>query len=171
MEEKRGPLIDSFDHIIRFNRYKIEGFEEYTGSRTDIWSTFGRGELPSDESQRPSKVIFVHGDRGNPAYKVDSIWRIPLSFYNSLRSDIFERTESPNRDNIIPSSGLLVIKWLADNIPNTLYITGFDNFRKEKSGKHHYWVKNNFSKPKEHDGEVERELIYEMIDNGSVIEF
>ena len=38
IEQKYGNIIDSeFDMILRMNRFKTEGFEEYVGSKTDIW--------------------------------------------------------------------------------------------------------------------------------------
>ena len=37
-EEKLGKIIDTeLDLVLRMNRFKTEGFEEYVGSRTDIW--------------------------------------------------------------------------------------------------------------------------------------
>lgn len=36
--QKLGKEIDEFDgDIVRFNTYRIEGFEEYVGTRTDRW--------------------------------------------------------------------------------------------------------------------------------------
>ena len=37
-EEKLGKVIDTeFDLVLRMNRFKTEGFEEYVGTKTDIW--------------------------------------------------------------------------------------------------------------------------------------
>ena len=37
-EHKLGKFIDSeFDLVLRMNRFKTIGFEEYVGSKTDIW--------------------------------------------------------------------------------------------------------------------------------------
>ena len=39
IDHKNGSLIDSFDTVVRFNSYKIKGYEEYTGKKTNIWFT------------------------------------------------------------------------------------------------------------------------------------
>ena len=37
-EHKLGKTIDSkFDLVLRMNRFKTEGYEEYVGSKTDVW--------------------------------------------------------------------------------------------------------------------------------------
>jgi len=33
---KNGKIIDSFDKVVRFNDFKIKGYEDYVGYRTDI---------------------------------------------------------------------------------------------------------------------------------------
>ncbi len=35
---KWGPIIDQFRTVVRLNSYKIEGYEEYVGTKTDIWA-------------------------------------------------------------------------------------------------------------------------------------
>ena len=35
---KWGPLIDRFHTVVRLNSYKIEGYEEHVGTKTDIWA-------------------------------------------------------------------------------------------------------------------------------------
>ena len=44
--KKIGRIIDDFDHVIRFNRFQIAGFEHLIGTKTSIWCTFGdRAEI------------------------------------------------------------------------------------------------------------------------------
>jgi len=38
-DKKNGELVESFDTVVRFNNYAIEGFEDYVGKRTDVWVT------------------------------------------------------------------------------------------------------------------------------------
>jgi len=38
-DKKMGEKIDSFDTVVRFNNYQTEGFEEYVGTKTNIWIT------------------------------------------------------------------------------------------------------------------------------------
>ena len=169
MFEKKGHIIDSFDEVLRFNQCKISGFEDYTGKKTTMWSTFGRGVLPIDEFVRPDKVIYTHGENGKPAYVPKILWRIPLSYYNNLRQKIQSESQIPDKSNLLPSSGVLVITWLLDNIYDKLHIIGFDSFSKERSGKHHYWVDMKFKKPKEHDDIWESNYIKSLIEKNKLI--
>jgi Glycosyltransferase family 29 (sialyltransferase) len=36
-----GHLIDAHDEVIRFNAFRLNGYEDYCGSRTTHWCTFG----------------------------------------------------------------------------------------------------------------------------------
>jgi len=168
MYDKLGHIIDSFDEVVRFNKCAISGFEEYTGTKTTIWSTFGRGLLPMDDDNRPQKVIYTHGENGLPAYTPQKLWRIPLSYYNNLRQTIQSESKKEDTKVLLPSSGVLVTKWLLDNIYDQITIIGFDNFAKDKSSKHHYWINSPFKKPKEHDDEWERNFIDNLISQGKV---
>jgi hypothetical protein len=167
MFEKLGHVIDSHDEVLRFNQFTIKGFEEYTGTKTTLWSTFGRGVVPNDDL-RPSRVIFTHGETGKPAYEPEKLWRIPLSYYNNLRYRIQKESNFEDVSVILPSSGVLMVTWLLDNIYDHLTIIGFDNFSKEKSGKHHYWNEQKFKKPKEHDGQWEFNYISKLISDGKI---
>jgi len=170
LESEKGSIIDGFEEVVRFNRFAIKGYEKNVGSKTTIWSTFGRGELPADSDIRPEKIIFAHGDCGNPSYKPKKILRIPLSYYNKLRDTIKKETELKDKSKkLIPSSGILVISWLLENCLNKVSIIGFDNFSKEKSGLHHYWVNKKFTKPAEHDGDWERSFIEKYENLGKII--
>jgi hypothetical protein len=165
-----GENIDQFDEVIRFNRYKIEGFEKYVGTKTTIWSTFGKNELPSDEFSRPSNIIYIHGEQGNPSYAPEQIIRIPLSYYNQLRKKL--QNESLLKDKVqdfIPSSGVLVISWLLDHFLDKVTIVGFDNFSQDISSTHHYWNTRNFTKPREHDGGWERQFMEHYENLGKII--
>jgi len=168
MYNKLGYKIDQFDEVLRFNECKIKGFEEYTGTKTTIWSTFGRGVLPKDEDVRPNKIIFTHGEYGKPAYDSEKIWRIPLTYYNDFRSKIQSESKKPNTSVLLPSSGVLIIKWLLDNSYDNLHIIGFDSFNKNISGKHHYWNEQKFTKPKEHDDEWETNFIQNLINDKKI---
>ncbi len=162
LEHKKGHIIDAFDEIIRFNKFKIKGYEEYVGTKTTIYATFGKGQLPSDDDCRPERVLYVHGKSGNPSYTPAHIWRIPLSFYNELRKKIQSETFTDTPEKILPSSGVLVISWLLHNGFKSLYIHGFDNFDKEKSKLHHYWINKSYIKPPEHDSMWEKRYVEQL---------
>jgi len=39
LDKENGSKIDSFDIVVRFNGFKINGFEKHTGTKTNIWYT------------------------------------------------------------------------------------------------------------------------------------
>lgn len=39
LDRKRGDFIDKFEHVVRFNSYKIKGYEAYVGSKEKIWAS------------------------------------------------------------------------------------------------------------------------------------
>ena len=56
-KEKWQKLIDSFDTVVRFNSYKIKGFEKHTGIKTDVWFTVNRGHIKDIDTY---KYVYTH---------------------------------------------------------------------------------------------------------------
>ena len=42
---KWGPIIDQFQTVVRLNSYKIKGYEEHVGTKTDIWARAKKYEI------------------------------------------------------------------------------------------------------------------------------
>lgn len=161
-----GAKIDSFDHVVRFNNFKLRGFEEKVGSKTTLWATFGRGMTPADPDVRPDRIVFIHDHNSDPAYVARELWRIPHSFFRATL-DKFAGAVG-NRGGLLPSSGFLVASWLLSLGVKKIHLSGFDHFSKEKSGLHHYWVNRSFKRPAEHDGDHECRLFAEWVTEGRV---
>lgn len=172
--EQDGAVIDSFDEVIRFNTYHIEEpFTEHSGTKTTIWTTFGKGSLPFGD-QRPDRAIYIHGENSGPSYPVPTVYRIPLWCFEHLKASVGYHNEflmglkgdpfkpSPERD-VIPSSGLLVTWWLLQvlGIPKVT-LAGFDHFSKKKTGMHHYWINKSFKSPKEHSAMAEAHMFRQL---------
>lgn len=168
LNTKLGFKIDKHDEVVRFNEFRCVGFENDYGSKTTIYSTFGRGMLPADPS-RPAKVIMIH-ENGKPAYLPEFIWNIPFLFYIKVRSKIREISNHKNKANLNPSSGTLVTLWLIEEWGALHISLGIDHFNKDKSKQHHYWNLKAFGKPADHDGIAESELLSRYVDNG-IIEY
>ena len=169
LDEPLGPHIDTFDEVIRFNAYRTTAFEDRIGSKTTIWSTFGHGIQPADPTAAPDKILFVHGDNGNPALPYPPLWRLPLGYFNSVRQRVQSlSTLTPSQvETLIPSSGLLVALWLLEILDvETLHFTGLDHFRKDRHTAHHYWEPRAFTPPAEHDGKAEARLLSKHAQSG-----
>jgi hypothetical protein len=169
--EAKGEVIDSFDEVVRFNTFHCEPpHDMFAGTKTTLWSTFGRGTLPGCD-QRPERVLYIHGEKGEPAYPAKEIYRLPRWLYNRTRAWVQSKVKEAGRDPepILATSGLQVAIWLLDAVGvNKLTLAGFDHFSKEKHKPHHYWQAQAFGKPKEHDGEVEAAIFATMRESGRV---
>ena len=161
----RGGEIDAHDEVVRFNRFKLRGFEPHTGTRTTLWSTFGHGYLPGDDDVRPRRMVFVYGERGEPAYAPDELYRIPRAFYNGQHARV--RAASKRLPEHIArtgmSSGFVVAMWFLEVVGvESVTLAGFDHFRKDHSNQHHYYNPRGYGRPPELDGDAEAELLGEM---------
>lgn len=182
---KLGPKIDAFDEVLRFNDFVTSGFEADVGTKTTIWCAGGRNKIPSSAKPRPSlkivgghchvvnskpdiapsaadlptKVLFLHGETGNPGYAPKQLWRIPMEHYNAMRDQVRSLSQKENKDVLLPSAGLVAASWLIKN-GVILSLAGFDHFDRSQSPNHHYWInrRRSFTSPVEHDALVEREL-------------
>ena len=70
---KWGPIIDKFRTVVRLNSYKIDGYEDHVGSKTDIWARAKNYEIAfRDGSQFKEVWIKQKWDRtrrDGPVYK------------------------------------------------------------------------------------------------------
>lgn len=168
----RGERIDAFDQVVRFNGYAIRGFETMVGTKTTLWSTFGRGSRPRDEGEVPPRAIFVHGDRPKRFdIPLNEVFGIPRTFYDEVRGRLRERSRLNGQEleALLPSSGLLVLLWLRETHQvGEIVLAGFDHFSKASSGGHHYWINQAFRPPAEHDGTAEAACVAELIRSGQV---
>lgn len=166
LRQQAGPQIDAFDEVVRFNRYRLAGFEPHTGARTTLWSTFGHGYVPGDETERPQRMIYVYGERGEPAYPAAEIYRIPKLFYHTQ----LEKVKAVSHRAITSmSSGFVVALWLLEVVGlQQVALAGFDHFRKEHSNQHHYYNPKSYGRPPELDGDAEAALCTELQAKGRI---
>lgn len=166
-----GADIDAHDVVIRFNRFRLSGFEQHTGRKTTIWSTFGHGSLPGDKDQRPMRVIFAYGEIGEPAYPPDVIHRLPRAFYQAIKQRVreYSKRTGESLERLGMTSGLVVAIWLLEAIGvQRLSLAGFDHFRKNQSKQHHYYNPRAYAQPPEHDGEAEAAILAPYVASGRV---
>lgn len=152
-----GRIIDAHDEVVRFNNYRLRGFEDDIGSKTTLWSTFGKGMTPAD-SEPPPRCIAVH-ENATPEGQPREVIRIPHSFYDKAAAEVRAISKHSNAPKINPTSGFLVTRWLLENGCPRLHLAGFDHFSKERSKQHHYWNPQGVKRPGDHDGDAERELL------------
>lgn len=107
---KAGKLIDSCKKIVRINNYQIAKYEEYVGTRTDIWvKNDTKGIIKRDHTET---LTVCRPDRAN------GVDMTPARYHGGWES-----------------TGLVAIKhFIKSHRP--ILIHGFDNF---KSDIHHYF--------------------------------
>jgi hypothetical protein len=164
LDRKLGSEIDQFDHVIRFNNYTTEGYEDYVGSKTSLWSSHFRGVSNPSSFNR---VISIHENATIPN-TVESSFFIPRIFYNKSRKLVQDRVYLNSGFRVDPhvtlaTSGFIIAHYLLEVIGvDKIHLIGFDHFSKANSKKHHYWIDKGFGKPKEHNGEVESMMFAEL---------
>ncbi len=160
-----GRLIDAHDEVVRFNNYAVAGFEKDVGTRTTLWSTFGKGTKPIS-GEAAKRAIFIHGDSGNPTLPMEATYRIERRFYEAMRKELRQVSCHRNAAKINPTSGFLVTRWLLECGVKRLHLAGFDHFTKHASSKHHYWNDKAFGRPYDHDGDAEARLLQPYVRMG-----
>jgi len=168
--------IDAFDIVVRINNYKINGYEHYLGTKTDIWFNGANSKLSIPE-YIPNKVIvaipsmiFLHQKDNIQTYiskrvgiNDDKITLIPKKQIES-----YEKIVNHNR----LTTGLYSILWAINNYDN-IYIHGFDFFINSKA--HYYdsklmtFVNNNIvNKGHKHDNDKEYNFINHLLDENKI---
>ncbi len=169
---ERGSRIDAFDQVVRFNWYAIRGFERMVGTKTTLWSTFGRGSRPRDKDEVPPRAVFIHGDKPKRfEIPVAEAFGIPRAFFEDVRTrlQVRSRRDETGKKPLLPSSGLVVLLWLQEmHEVGEIVLAGFDHFSKNESSGHHYWLNQAYKPPPEHDGLAEAEWFAELAEAGRV---
>jgi hypothetical protein len=127
LNSKRGAEIDNFNgKIARVNDYKINGFEDFIGTRTDIFIV---GELVAEEKlkQQYDCILlyqaYLDGGRGLRNLK-------KLSPHNTINFFPLQEKDTLKlllglKPNMHPRTGIIAIYWFITQYID-LYIYGFD---------------------------------------------
>jgi hypothetical protein len=171
---KNRDIINSFDRNIRFNGFKIIGYEKYIGNIIDIVCLIpvgnGAKALLNEQSNlvtRQAKEIWF----SRPKELCNNLYNTILTkFCNKKQKIVHPSLEQYNNilekckkiDNITktPSSGFVAIEMAIELFKDyQIYITGFDQFQFG-----HYF--NNKIVPKCHNIKAEKYYIEKYIKDG-----
>lgn len=167
LDKKNGEIIDSFGEVVRFNWYHIEGYEEYVGTRTDIWFTSVYTGYGFNRAAEKYKVVYRHSWEWDPAE--DKIYNELLKYDNPIikveEKEVLEIRKYMGKENsyYYYSSGAIAINIFLKQY-DKLTLTGFDWWEGRK--KHHYGDKSgrgNIHKPK-----MEKLYIDKLLSEGKV---
>lgn len=122
LEKEYGQIIDNYETVVRFNSYKINGYEKYVGSKTHIWFTVNKHHF---QSINHYKKVITHSWAKNNCQLYNS--------FKEIRNDV-KKVDFGIIDQIpvsYPSTGLIAIYYFNKKID----LIGFDWWNNEK---HHY---------------------------------
>lgn len=139
IENEHGKLIDSFEDVVRFNAYKNEGYEKFTGTKTTIWFNV----IPFENKYhplilKPYREVYLHSwqwDKSKCKLWQDFAPLFACPVFKVERGTIHEIQEfAEDQDYFAYSTGMIAI-WLMLKSCPAITITGFDWWEREK---HHY---------------------------------
>jgi hypothetical protein len=129
LSKEVGHIIDTYPLICRFNAFQINGYEKYTGMRTDVWITCLIDEVIKNECLKYKKIYFpLAQQRFLDLEKI-----IPNS--ECFPKYIYNNAASFNNEYwFYPSSGLMASLFFIEREYDVI-IHGFDFFQ---TSRHHY---------------------------------
>lgn len=191
IDSSLGNKIDEFDEVIRINDFRIFGYEDDVGTKTDIWCTYN----PKNKVEKLIRSHIDHGftidDLKNITKGIKEIWYVswnPENLMNSWKHnksfkqlDIYNRikrhqsiTNSKKlRKHIpVPSTGFMLL-WLLTQMYDKIYIAGFDFAGATDSNLvyHHYYktiTLEQESKKRIHTPNKEYEYVKDLIKDGKI---
>jgi len=157
-DNQDGKKIDGFDTVLRFNSFKIKGYEQYTGTKTDIWFTVNIHHIKNINT---FKEVLFHSWTWN-----ESKCKVYQSILKS-RPDCKKITKEfvgkiyPSVGTA-PSTGLIAIYKMLERYDDVV-ITGFDWWERNE---HHYG--DNEVRGHIHNPKKEHEVIQKLIKQNRV---
>ncbi len=136
LKRKLGKAVDSFTAVARINNYTVKGFEEYTGTRTDIWFNGANSKLkkPDHQPERcivliPSAILRKKGDRIHK--RIQRRTGRAGSSYEVVEINEIQEMERSCRSQRL-TTGTMAIFWAMSRF-SKVYIHGFDFFINNKT--------------------------------------
>ena len=189
MDNEYGSLIDTFDIVVRFNRFRTWGYEKNVGTKTTHWIIVDSGwqwlngyvdEIQGSDPQvleTFNQVLFsIPGFKFNEEANKLSKLNLDPNKYNIISPDVEVAI-----NNIVdfrpawPTTGLVAMQ-LFSTIYDDVYTYGFDGHNKRYKD-YHYFDKNDPKRTTEHawregrvDHNLEKENLYldHMFENKKV---
>lgn len=137
LERPLGEEINQFDRVVRFNSYKINGYEQFVGTKTTDWFNV---QLLDDNDFRlncPYEKYVFHswkwGDVGDKILKMNSLVQSNEKIYTN--KSIIEEMSAVCRDEYKWFSTGAIAVWMLLRDFEQVYLYGFDWWRLDA---HHY---------------------------------
>jgi len=181
LNHKLGEKIDQFETVGRINNFSSAGFEDYVGTKTDIWFN-GANQGLKRRNDLDGKRIIVFVPAGILQRKGDAIHKriekrlgVGINRYELIPYADMQRYEKISGVTR-PTTGLNAILWGLENFQE-LIIHGYDFFiasqthYNEASWKRWLIEKGLLKKGGKHQLEDEKAFVEAQIASGRIIKF
>ncbi|KMQ51672.1 hypothetical protein CHISP_1429 [Chitinispirillum alkaliphilum] len=178
LKTPKGPRIDEFGVVGRINNYRVRGFENFVGSKTNVWFNGANQNLKSPEQQAESTVVLIPSsilNRKGEAIdnRICRRLKVKSKDYYTLvsKEEILSFEQKVGSQRL--TTGTKSILWAIGRF-REVYIHGFDFFIDSKT---HYndppltkWLitKGLIKKAEKHDMRREKEYITTLLDQGII---
>lgn len=156
-----GAIIDKLPCVVRYNAFAIDGYEDYVGTKCNIWCTCCERSKWYDKYNY-DEVFFMGTSNlkclafNRMREKLPQTKLIPWQIYLDVREKVGHQ---------FVSSGVVSMFYFS-LFYDSVYLLGFDSFA---ASTHHYWT--NRPVHDRHSGEKEKAFIDSMIEKGIVRQF
>ncbi len=165
LQRELGDQIDAFDVIVRINDFKIEGFEQHVGTRTDILFTCRLDIYNSLYliSKFPEVILSLYCNPWNGVYTKSDVF-----FHRNITDEIYPFQARALGGKVgmkwpkYPSTGLICIDYMIERYGHVT-IAGFDNF---KGGNLHYYEEGKRMSASTHAPEIQKKYLLQLEKKG-----
>jgi len=176
LNQKLGEKINEFSNIARINNYQINGYEDYVGSKTNIWINGANSKLilprliPDEIFVFLPFKIYLKKEPNVDLY-VSSRLKLNKNKFNIVsKNDILNYENELNSNRL--TTGLYAIMWALNKYEN-IYIHGFDFFINSKSHYYdskltHFINEKILNKGYKHDNEKESRFVNNLIGKNKI---
>ena len=167
--KRHRAKIDVFDFVLRFNNFRVAGFEQDYGSRTDLWATTFYHDIIPPQIESVKRVLCVYRFDQPTFFPERYSWNypnhvqgfqdrtvmIPKHFFTELWAVL-----------LYPTAGISLLWWYWRTYGNLdrKAIFGFSFLN--SAHQYHYWDRSSSSELDQvHDGDKERTLFQIMLES------
>ena len=161
MSKRMGREIDEFDGtVVRFNAYQTDGYEEFVGTRTDVWVTVG--DYRGHTNREYQRVLWVSLLLDHQIDKRFEEFRTKAPYAKRVPYSTLKATKDTLGCNV-PSSGAVVTTLFLDE-GEDVWLYGFDFMQPNR--KHHY--SDDVERGPNHSPDHEWLFFHRLIEEGKV---
>ena len=157
LNKEYGDLIDSYQTVVRFNDFVINGYEKYVGSKTDVW-------VKTKKSNKYNKNDFKHKYYVHPRVLKstdDDLQKLKERGYEIIPLHFHDTIDKLIKGNLWATTGLVMVyHFIHKGLEVTIH--GFDFF---ENGVHYY---EDRSKMVGHRPDIEKDIITDLIKNKKI---